>query len=144
MAQPNFATYDPAKVSLVYGAVIITGFAQDTMIRVERNTPTWSDTAGSDGFVTRAKSLDKRGTITVTLDMSSPTNDALSALFYADETTGKGAQTIMMRDASGTTVASGASAWIVQPAAIEFGAGVLGREWQFRVAILAMSPGGNN
>lgn len=143
MAQPNFATYDPEKVSLVYGALIITGFAQDSMITVARKTPTWSSTAGSDGFVTRAKNLDKRGDITIVLDMSSPTNDALSALFYADEMTGKGAQAIMMRDASGTSVASGASAWIVQPATIEFGNGVLGRTWNFEVAVLAITPGGN-
>lgn len=143
MAQPNFATYNPGEVSLTVGSLIITGYAQDTMITIARKTPTWATTVGSDGFVTRAKSLDKRGEITITLDMSSPSNDDLTALFNADEQTGKGNFPIMMRDGSGTSVASGASAWIVQPATMEFGNGILGRQWTFEVAVLAMNVGGN-
>lgn len=144
MSQPLFSTYQPDKVSFVFGSLIITGFAQDSMITVARKTPIWTSTAGSQGYVTRTKNMDKRGDVTIVLDQSSPDNDALSALCVADELTGQGAQPFMMRDASGTSVASAASMWIVQPATMEFGAGVLGRTWTFEAAVLIMTPGGNS
>ncbi|RYF36590.1 MAG: DUF3277 family protein [Cytophagaceae bacterium] len=137
-------TYSPSEFSVTVGALILTGFAQDTMITVSRKTPTWSSTAGSDGFVTRARSADKRGDITLTLDMSSPSNDDLTALFAADEMTGKGVFPIMIRDGSGSSVASAASAWIVSPATLEYGNGVVGRAWTFEAANITISNGGNN
>lgn len=140
----TFATYSPDQISFVAASLIITGFAHDTMITVARKTPTWESTVGSDGFVTRRQSMDKRGDITITLDMSSPSNDDLSALFNADEKTGKGVFPIMIKDGSGRSVASGANAWILQPATMEFGNGILGRQWTFEVAVLAMNVGGNN
>lgn len=144
MAQPLFATFDPSKVSMIYGSLIITGFAQDSMITVARKTPIWSSTVGSAGFVSRAKSSDKRGDITIVLDQSSPDNDRLTALCSADELTGNGPQAFMMRDASGTSIASAASCWITQPATMEFGSGIMGRTWTFEAAVLVMAPGGNN
>lgn len=143
MAQ-TFATYSPSEVSIIAGSLIITGFAQDSMVSVARKTATWESTVGSDGFVTRRKNMDKRGEVTITLDMSSPSNDDLSALFNADEKTGKGVFPIMIRDGSGRSVASAANAWLVQPATMEFGGGVLGRQWTFECDVLAMNVAGNN
>lgn len=137
------ATYDPGEVSFVWGTIMITGFASDTMITVERMTDTWSDQAGSDGFVTRARSRDKRGTVTVNLDMSSFDNDKLMAVLVQDELDGTGAFPLLMRDGSGTTVASAPFAWIVKPAVIEYGSGIAARQWQFRCDSLTVAVGGN-
>lgn len=144
MAQPVFATYDPGEISFVFGTIIITGFAADTMITVERMTDTWSDIAGSDGFVTRARSRDKRGVVTVNLDMSSMDNDKLQAVLAQDELDGTGAYPILMRDGSGTTVCSAPSAWIVKPAVVEYGSGVNNRQWVFHCDTLSTAVGGNN
>lgn len=143
MADPFFRTYQPDLVSVTFGALIMTGFAQDSMITVARKTPTWTSTVGSQGYVTRAKTLDRRGDITITLDMSSPSNDDLMSLFNADEKTGKGALSFIMVDGSGSTVVSAPAAWIVQPATIEMGGAITARQWTFEAANLEMYVGGN-
>jgi hypothetical protein len=137
-------TYDPAKVSFVFSSKIITGFADDSAIVVERMTDTWTDSVGVDGQVTRARSNDNRGTITLTLAQSSPSNDDLQALALADELTGVGAGECLLRDASGRTICSGDTAWITKPPQIEFGRSITNRQWVLRVANLVIAAGGNS
>jgi len=140
----DFATYDPALVSVVFGPKILTGFAQDSIVTVERLNDTWTDQVGARGYVSRARNADRRGTITVVFDQTSQSNDDLSAIMLQDELNSTGVYPILVRDASGTSVASGASAWLTRPATIEMGNGILGRQWVFRVAVLAMAVGGNS
>jgi hypothetical protein len=136
-------TYNSASVSLIVGAKLISGFADDSFVTVEQMNDSWSDMAGTDGFVTRSYNTDKRGTVTITLSQSSPSNDDLMAMLTADELTGAGALPLLLRDASGSTVCSAASSWIVKPAQVEFGRNVTNRQWQIRCAVLSMFVGGN-
>lgn len=137
-------TYDPAKITFIYAAKIITGFADDSSIVVERMTDTWNDSVGTDGYVTRARSNDNRGTITLQLAQTSPSNDDLQALALADELTGKASAECLLRDASGRTICSGDSAWIVKPPQVEFGRSITNRTWVLRVANLILAVGGND
>lgn len=137
-------TYNPALVSIVYGPKLITGFADDTAITVERMSDTWNDQVGTDGFVTRSPSNDKRGTITINLTQSSPSNDDLQAMATADEMTGNAAAPVLVRDASGRTICSGDTAWVTKPPASEFGRSITNRQWVLRVANLVIFTGGND
>lgn len=137
-------TYNPASVTFIYAAKIITGFADDSAIVVERMSDTWNDSVGTDGYVTRARSNDNRGTITLTLAQTSPSNDDLQALALADELTGQGAAECLLRDASGRTICSGDSAWLVKPSQVEFGRSITNRQWVLRVSNLIMAVGGND
>jgi hypothetical protein len=136
-------TYDPGKVSFVFSGIIATGYADDEFIAVERMTDTWMDSAGTDGYVTRARSGDNRGTITVTLSQTSPTNDAFQALALADELSGNGAGYALLRDASGRTICSADTAWIVKPPAVSFGRSPVNRVWVIRASNLIIATGGN-
>ncbi|RYF12583.1 MAG: DUF3277 family protein, partial [Deltaproteobacteria bacterium] len=118
-------------------------YADDEFIAVERMTDTWMDSAGTDGFVTRARSGDNRGTITVTLSQTSPTNDEYQALAIADELTGNAAAYGLLRDASGRTICSADTAWIVKPPAVTFGRSPTNRVWVFRCSNLIVGAGGN-
>lgn len=137
-------TYQPALVSVVYATKLITGFADDSAVSIEFMTDTWGDGSGVDGLVTRNLLNDNRGTITLTLNQSSPSNDDLTAMALADKLTGTGAAPILVRDASGRTICSGDTAWITKIPSSEFGKNITNRQWTIRVANLTMFVGGNN
>jgi len=139
----GFATYDPSQVSVTLGEILMSGFAEDSMIEAERPEPTYADVAGADGQVTRAKTSDKRGTVTIHLMQSSDTNDLLSALHIADEQSNAGVRPLMIKDMSGTTVLSASHAWIERPAAANFAKGAGERVWVIKCARLEFFVGGN-
>ena len=77
-------TYDPLLVAMTFGGVPIVGLADGTFIKIERNEDEWKDYAGTDGEVAWARQHDKRGTVTFTLKITSPSNDDLSAIMVSD------------------------------------------------------------
>lgn len=137
------STYDPGKVSVIIGAKILSGFSDDAQVTIERMSATFNESVGSDGQVTRSASRDYRGTITVTLMQSSPSNDDLTALALADELNGSGMFPVIVRDASGRTVCTGANCWLTQVSNVELGRSITNRTWTIRVATLVMNVGGN-
>lgn len=137
-------TYDPASVTNIVNGKLITGYSDDSSVTVERMTDTWTDQVGTDGYVTRAKSNDTRGTVTLNLTQTSPSNDDLQALATADEMSDTGAGPFLMRDASGRTICSGDTCWITKPPSLEFGRNVTNRQWVIRVANLVIFTGGND
>lgn len=137
-------SYNPASVSIVRGTKLISGYADGTFVTIERMTDTWSDQVGSDGEVSRAKNNDQRGTVTIVLTQTSPSNDDLDADATADELTGNAAAPLLVRDASGRTICSGDTSWIVKKPSLEFGREVGPRTWVIRVANLVQFSGGNS
>lgn len=73
-------TYDPQKVNLVVNEVVITGFADGSMIEVERNEDAIYPYVGTKGEVSIAESADRTGTIKVTLKQTSPSVAYLNTL----------------------------------------------------------------
>jgi hypothetical protein len=146
MATPRFATYDPGRQVLVVNGVQIQGFAPGTFIKVSRMTPTFSSKAGADGQVVRTKSRDKRGKIEITLLQTSLSNDYLSSLAVTDEQA-DGASTAvgpsMVKDLNGTTFATGANTWVVQPADLELAAEAGDRTWTLECDNLQIVVGGS-
>jgi hypothetical protein len=137
-------TFDPAKVTWIFGGKITTGYAADTAITVEMMTDSWSDEVGTDGYVTRVRTNDQRGTVTINLAQSSPSNDDYQALLNADLLTGTGASPGLLRDASGRTICSGDTGWIIKTPSSEFGRSLSNRQWVIRFANLVMAVGGND
>ena len=135
-------TYDPAQIIATVGPAIITGFADGTFVKASRETDTFTDYAGADGEVTRARSRDKRGTVEFTLSQASPSNDLLSALATMDEQLGTGIVPFLLKDVNGTTLCAGGEAWVKKPADVEYGKEVGTRAWTIRVARLLTFAGG--
>ena len=73
-------TFDPQKVNLVVKGVAITGFAEGTMIEIERNEDAIIPYVGTQGEVAFAESADKTGVIKVTLMQTSPSVGYLNTL----------------------------------------------------------------
>ena len=97
----NLKKYDPKDIIITVGPHIVSGYADGTFVSVARQGDSFSSIAGADGEVARARSNDKRGTITLTLMQTSRTNAYLSGLVAVDEETGNGVVPVTVRNAKG-------------------------------------------
>lgn len=105
-------TYDPKQVSVVIGTRLMTGFAEDDMIEVERDADAFTKHVGTTGEVARSKSNNKCGKITVHLMQTSADNGYLSELMQADEKVNGGIVPIMIRDQNGNDLVVVREGWV--------------------------------
>lgn len=136
-------TYDPKLVKLNLGEVFFSGFAEGSMIQVEREGDSFTKFTGGDGEVARVRNRNRSGTVTVTLMQTSLTNDQLSALLAADELFGTGVRPLCLMDMSGNTIIAADRAWLRKPAAAEFGKDLKDRQWVIDCAYLQPVVAGN-
>ena len=136
-------TYDFKKCKLILGGVPIQGFADGTGIVIERTNDSFSMVSGADGKVSRAKSNDYTGRLTITTKQTSPSNDYLSALLQLDEASNNGVVPMLLQDFGGTTLATASAAWGVKPPNIELAKEITNREWLFDLADLTEHIGSN-
>ena len=64
--------YDPKKVTVIYDGMVITGFADDSMIEAEKNEDNITPHVGVLGEVSIAINADNTGTVTMSLANTSP------------------------------------------------------------------------
>lgn len=136
-------TYAPDKVTVVFGGAILTGYAEDSFIKIEMSTEAFTMHVGGDGEVSRTRNVDRTGKVTVKLKQTSDSNDILSAFYTADITSLQGYLPVIVKDNAGRTVAAGSSAWIQKLPDTEFGKEIGEREWIIDVADLNYFVGGN-
>jgi hypothetical protein len=135
-------TYDPKLVLVSFGEVAITGFAEGTFVAVARDEDAFSKLVGSGGDVVRSRNRNRSGSVTVTLIHGAPENDLLAAIAVQDELSGTGVRPVMVKEANGTTLCAGQSAWVRKSADAEYAKEAGSREWTFDVAELDMYVGG--
>jgi hypothetical protein len=140
-------TYDPQSVQLVFKGIPFRGFADGTFISVERLTDTFGESVGAQGDVVRVRSRDRRGTVTATLQGTSPTNDLLSAIAIDDEEPSAadyaaGVGDLALKDLNGTTLAFAEHAWIVKLPNVDYATEHTPRQWVIRCAKLKLHVGG--
>lgn len=136
-------TYAPDKVTVVFGGAILTGYAEDSFIKIEMSTEAFTMHVGGDGEVSRTRNVDRTGKVTVKLKQTSDSNDILSAFYTADITSLQGYLPVIVKDNAGRTLAAGSSAWIQKLPDTEFGKEIGEREWILDVADLNYFVGGN-
>lgn len=136
-------TYNPKKVQVIFQNQILTGFADGSFVDIERNADQFALVVGADGEGARAASADKSGTVKVTLLQTSAGNDILSAALTTDEFTNVNTGPLMVKDASGRTLALAAEAWVKKYAPVSFDKEVKAREWTLESADLIIAVAGN-
>lgn len=107
-----FKNYDPQSHILNFAGFDISGFADGTFISIERAEDAYSMAVGSTGDVTRVRSRNRTGSVTITLQQSMPVNELLSAQALKDEADNTGAGDLLIKDSNGTLVARAEVAWI--------------------------------
>lgn len=137
--------YDPTQITVSLAGIVAEGYADGEFVRVERDSDAFNDVVGTDGRVSRARSSDKRATITIILMQTSPTNDLLSALAQLDEDApgGAGVGAFVLRDRLGRTVLRSDEAWIAKRPNHSMDRTPTSREWKIRCAELVGVDGGN-
>jgi hypothetical protein len=138
-----FADYDPKKIVVTLGGTPITGFVDGTFVNFERTNDAFSMTTGADNLTTRTKRNDKSGTLILTLQQTSPSNDLLSTFANLDETASSGVFSLQVKDALGTTVVNSPAAWIRKFAPIERGNEHSPVEWTIDCADSTLVVGSN-
>lgn len=136
-------TYDPKQVLLIIGGAPIGGFADGEFISVERDEDTYTKISGADGEVSRSKSNNKMGELTVTLLQTSSSNLILSAIMQADELSNSGVVPIFIKDGLGTTILFSAEGWIKKPPTVSYDKELTDREWVLDLSNVDIFVGGN-
>lgn len=123
--------FDPRSVSVTVNSTIITGFADGTFIKVEKNEDNFKTYVGAQGEVSRSISADKTGKITVTLQSTSPSYIYLNSL-----STQNIDYPAYVSDLNTGITYGGTSCRIVKPAAVEISKEITAREFTLDVAEL--------
>lgn len=135
--------YSPKDVLVIFGGNVLTGFADGTMVSINRETDSFTKHVGSQGEVTRVKSANKSAEIIIMLAQSSPSNLILSGIQALDELTSNGILPLIIKDLSGKSIYFSGQAWIRKPADSEFSDEITDREWALDCAEMLPVIGGN-
>jgi len=135
-------TYDPKLTTVIFGPLQIQGFAEEK-ISVSYSDDSFDLAIGCDGEATRVRKNNNSATITVTLQQSSPSNDALSVISIADRGANVGMFPMTFVDGSGSTVAFAACCYIQKHPDLTFSNSNQTVQWTFVTDNLGMFTGGN-
>jgi len=133
-------TYDPKQVAVLIDNIPIGGFADGTSIKVSRSNDMFSKSSGMDGVLSRVKSNDVSGEITITLAQTSPSNDVLTD--FANRSADNDVVPILIEDLYGTSEYVSGFVWVKKHADVEFSKDISNREWTLEAADLNMVTGG--
>lgn len=136
-------TVDPKQVISTVGAVNVGGFVDGTFILANRTSDAFSMVSGADNQVTRLKINDSTGTITFTLQQSSPSNSLLTAIGILDEQSGGGIVPITVKDFGGSTLIISPYSWLRKIPEVTYAKEVTSREWVFDCSKIDIFVGDN-
>jgi hypothetical protein len=137
-------TYDPEKVIVTVGGVIVSGFISGDFITAKHDDPRFFKIGGIDGEVTRSMNLSKSGTIEINLMASSGANDSLTTFLPAAQGgTPLPAVPISIKDLSGRSVASCSQGWLKLEPDLVFSTEISDNKWTFDCADLDIYYGGS-
>ena len=136
-------TYAADQVRIVVGGVPISGLADGTFVSISRDEQAYNKVTGADGTTSRARTGNRAGSITITLQQTSPSNDVLTGYMIADEQSDSGVVPVLVKDTSGRTVVFAASAYVQQSPDADFSKDIEEREWVLDCAAIDMTLGGN-
>ena len=138
---PKLKTFNPAKVIVTYGGVILSGFS-DQIVVVQRQTPTWESDPGVDGEVVRWNQNDRRGKIVMRMQPTSTDNAILAGFQIADENGIGEPLPFKMKDELIGDVCNAPFAWIVAPPVMTKRKGIEAYEWILDSNNVIMVPTG--
>jgi len=136
-------TFDPKQVIVNIGLQQIGGFADGEFINVSRDEDSFTKVSGADGEVSRSKSNNKMGELTLTLLQTSSSNDILSGFMLADELGNSGIFSVFIKDALGLSTIFAAEGWIKKAPDTTFDKELGNREWVIDLANFDVFVGGN-
>jgi hypothetical protein len=137
--------YDPTEVDVLFGLAQLSGFAENTMVKVAFENKRFELVQGVDGQTSRSKNKKRSALVTVSLMQTSASNSYLSAAMALDDLAPAGAGVVpfLIRDKNGTSLFASDEAWIEKEPDIEYAEKPGPREWQIRVVGYTNFVGGS-
>ena len=149
MTTSRVATLSPIDVTVVISQSgfthVVSGYAEDSNIMVERGSDNFEKHVGVDNKTSRIYKADKSGMITLSLAQTSVSNDVLDLLQRNDAAArnSSGLFSVTVKDASGRSVYHSLEAWISKVPNSAFGSSMQMREWVIQAAEMTSFIGGN-
>lgn len=145
-------TYSPNMVSVILTHAAtgishtVTGFSEDSIVSIARNSETFSMYRGADDTKTRIYNSDSSATITVPLQQTSNSNDIFTLLYEYDRArlNSDGLFSVQIKDLTGRSVFYSEEAYIGNVPDSNFANSMQLREWVIHAASLTTNIGGNS
>jgi Protein of unknown function (DUF3277) len=136
--------WSPDQVDVIFGGVPVSGFSEDAIIKLTEANDRFSLTAGVLGDLTRSKDPAVHGVLTVSLMLSSRSNDVLSAMHQADILAPGGAGVVpcAVNDRNGTGLFVAPESWIIRFPDWELAKKVGKVDWSIQVVNYKLFIGG--
>lgn len=132
-------TYNSKLVIMTFGTHIVSGYADDSFVNIENNGDGITKKVGCDGEIARSVTPDDTLVVKFTLLQTSATNSFLQNMANYDRATGEGMLPLLIKDLRGGMIASADAAWVVKPAARQFGKETNNREWEIHTGSAVMT-----
>lgn len=129
----SIKTYSPGDVTLSVGGNLIAGYADGTFIVMEREVDAMTKVVGADGEVSRTRSANFSGMVTLTLKQTADSNRVLGSYLLLDEGDGSGTFDVMLMDNLGNKMFA-AEGWCRKGPNEEFSSEQTNREWVIDLA----------
>lgn len=137
-------TYSPGLVTVIFGEVIMVGYADGSFMSFEMAEDAITEQVGEDGSVVLNQSLNEVGEVTVRLWHQSPTNDLLQSIHNNNRLAfGSGVRPLRVVDGNGNTTIDAPQAWISRIPNVELADQASPREWKLRGSPMRVTGGGN-
>lgn len=135
------ATYDPDEVRVLINGLEVYGFAEGSMVTVERNQDYFNNYTGTRGEVSRAVVRDDSGIITFRLQHTSPFIETIRNLITVDAIAGvPPVIAITIQDPSSYEQVVASFCWINNDGTMEWGNEITEREYQFFATNVTAGP----
>lgn len=142
----------PSQVTVVIshkatgGAYVVTGFAADAALDIERGETAWSHVVGTHGFLSRVHNIDETAQVTLHLMQTSSDNDVMQKLYDYDAShyRNEGLFSIAILDKSGRTALFSTSAFISTLPNLTISNAVNTNDWMITMPYCDWHVGGNS
>lgn len=125
-------SYSPKNVNISFQGIALTGFAEDSFIRIKRNSDVLTEVVGARGELSLTVVADKTGELELELLQTSPSNLALSALLAVMELGGViPVGQFLVTDPSGSNITIANNAYLKGTPDIELAKDQNSRVWTF-------------
>lgn len=136
-------TYNLAQCVFNINGVPLEGFGDGDAVTVAPNDDLWSDQVGADGEVTRSRTNDLSGTMTVTLMSTSLSNDVLNQFLQLILAGAPGDKfSVFIKDLNSGDQVVAAQAYLMRDPDMAFGKEASTREWTIKLPRYQRTHGG--
>lgn len=151
MAEQNLGTYSAEEVQVILeqestGIVYrVVGFMEDAMVTITPSVDTYTPYNGADNTGARIHNGNRSANVVLSLQQTSPSNDVLTRLLQKDVRSrrNEGLFSVMIKDASGRTVATARQAYITRLPEVTYTNNMSVREWNVYAYNSEIFVGGN-